>query len=73
MKKLTAMCITISILNVVLHLIAHNWAAAGGWLVAGIWQVVAYMGEKQGRYNSEHYELKRKSRRVSKKILYIWN
>ena len=46
MKKLTAMCIAISILNVVLQLIAHNWSAAGGWLVAGIWQVGAYMGEK---------------------------
>jgi hypothetical protein len=46
MKKLTAMCIAISILNIVLQSIVHNWSAAGGWLVAGIWQVVAYMGEK---------------------------
>lgn len=46
MKKLTAVCIAISILNVVLQLIAHNWSAAGAWLVAAVWQVGAYMGEK---------------------------
>ena len=53
MKNLTAVCIAISILNVVLGLVAHNWSAAGGWLVAAVWQTVMYIREKQGRYNSE--------------------
>jgi len=46
MKKLTAVCIVISLLNVVLGLVAHNWAAAGGWLVAAVWQIAVYMREK---------------------------
>jgi len=46
MKKLIAVCIAISILNIVLQLIVHNWAAAGGWLVAAVLQVGAYREEK---------------------------
>jgi hypothetical protein len=46
MKKLTAVCIALSLLNVVIQLIVHNWSAAGGWFVAAMWQISAYREEK---------------------------
>lgn len=46
MKNLTAVCIAISILNVVLGVVAHNWSATGGWLVAAVWQAAVYIREK---------------------------
>jgi hypothetical protein len=45
-KNITAVCIALSLLNVVIQLIVHNWSAAGGWFVAAIWQAIAYIGEK---------------------------
>jgi hypothetical protein len=45
MKKLTAVCIAISLLNIMLGLVVHNWSAVGGWLIAAVWQIAVYIRE----------------------------